>query len=75
MKLDTSIIHLAEHNDRMQRILPKLVEIIRELGAEVIIEGVETQSQLQLAQHAGVRLVQGYFLGRPAPALAGNKWI
>ncbi|RFC32605.1 MAG: EAL domain, c-di-GMP-specific phosphodiesterase class I (or its enzymatically inactive variant) [Candidatus Nitrotoga sp. MKT] len=73
VKLDTSIIHLAEHNNRMQRILPKLVEIINELGAEVIIEGIETQSQLELAQHAGVQLVQGYFLGRPAPALSWEQ--
>jgi len=57
----------------MQRILPKLVEIISELGAEVIIEGIETQSQLELAQNAGVQLVQGYFLGRPAPALSWEK--
>ena len=54
----------------MQPILPKLVDIISELGAEVIIEGIETQSQLELAQHAGAQWVQGYFLGHPAPALS-----
>jgi len=73
VKFDNSIIHLAEHNNCVQRILPKLVEIISELGSEVIIEGIETQSQLELAQHAGMQLVQGYFLGRPAPALSWEQ--
>ncbi|HLP97216.1 MAG TPA: EAL domain-containing protein [Sideroxyarcus sp.] len=70
VKLDGAIIQQAESEPRLQRILPKLVELIRELGAEVIIEGVETEAQLQLARHAGVDLVQGYLLGRPAAAHA-----
>lgn len=68
VKLDGSIIQQAEVNQRLQRILPKLVEIIRDLGAEVIIEGVETIEQLELARYAGVHLIQGYLLGRPAAA-------
>ncbi len=72
VKLDGGIIQQAEVNPRLQRILPKLVEIIRELGAEVVVEGIETQSQLELARHAGVHLVQGYLLGRPA---AAQQWV
>jgi EAL domain-containing protein (putative c-di-GMP-specific phosphodiesterase class I) len=68
VKLDGAIIQQAMENPRLQRILPKLVEIIRDLGAEVIIEGVETQEQLELARLSGVHLIQGYLLGRPAAA-------
>lgn len=70
VKLDGGIIQQAEFNPRLQRILPKLVEIIRELDAEVIVEGVETRAQLELARHAGMHLVQGYLLGRPASAMS-----
>lgn len=70
VKLDGGIIQQAEFNPRLQRILPKLVEIINELDAQVIIEGVETPAQLWLAQQAGVHLVQGYQIGRPASALS-----
>jgi len=71
VKLDGGIIRQAEGNLRLQRILPKLVEIIRELGAEVVIEGVETEAQLELARHVGVHLIQGYLLGKPA---AAHEW-
>jgi EAL domain-containing protein (putative c-di-GMP-specific phosphodiesterase class I) len=68
VKLDGGIIQQAESNPRLQRILPKLVEIIHELEAEVVIEGIESQAQLELAKHAGAHLVQGYLLGLPASA-------
>ncbi|MBI5918867.1 MAG: EAL domain-containing protein [Nitrosomonadales bacterium] len=73
VKLDGSIIQQAETDARLQRILPKLVEIIRDLDAEVIVEGVETPAQLELAKQVGVHLVQGYLLGRPAPALSWGE--
>lgn len=70
VKLDGGIIQQAESNDRLQRILPKLVEIIRDLGSEVIVEGIETATQLELAKQVGVHLVQGYLLGKPRSALS-----
>lgn len=72
VKLDGSIINQATFNPKLQRILPKLVEIIRELDAEVIIEGVETRAELRIAQAAGIHLVQGYLLGLPASAASWN---
>ncbi|MEI7455382.1 MAG: EAL domain-containing protein [Nitrosomonadales bacterium] len=68
VKLDGGIIQQAVVNSRLQRILPKLVEIIRDLGAQVIIEGVETGEQLELARFSGIHLIQGYLLGSPAAA-------
>jgi EAL domain-containing protein (putative c-di-GMP-specific phosphodiesterase class I) len=34
----------------------------------VVAEGVETDEQLVLLEEYGCDLVQGYYLGRPAPA-------
>jgi EAL domain-containing protein (putative c-di-GMP-specific phosphodiesterase class I) len=48
--------------------LPSLINIIRDLGAKPIIEGIETQAQLDIALEAGGSLLQGYFLGRPVTA-------
>lgn len=68
VKLDLSIVQQAEDNPRVRRILPKLVDIIRDLGAQPVIEGIETQVQLDLAIETGSTLLQGYFLGRPVVA-------
>lgn len=66
VKLDLSIIQEVEHNPRVKRILPGLIKIIRDLGAQPVIEGIETQVQLDLAIESGATLLQGYFLGKPA---------
>ncbi len=49
--------------------LPKLVRVVRGLGAEVIAEGIETVEQRQTAVDAGIELLQGYLFGRPHPTL------
>ena len=43
-----------------------IVALARELGVEVVAEGVETPEQLRELQRAGCRLFQGFLLGRPA---------
>ena len=68
IKLDLSVVREAETNPKVRRVFPKLVEIIQELGAQAIIEGIENETQYQIALDAGGSLLQGYHLGRPAPA-------
>ncbi|AMK78100.1 MULTISPECIES: EAL domain-containing protein [Methylomonas] len=68
VKLDLSIIHQAQTDAKIRRVLPKLIEIIQALGAQAIIEGIENEVQLDIALDAGGKLLQGYFLGRPAAA-------
>jgi EAL domain-containing protein (putative c-di-GMP-specific phosphodiesterase class I) len=68
VKLDLTIIHEAETNPKVRKILPSLINIIRDLGAKPIIEGIETQVQLDIAVQSGSTLLQGYFLGKPVIA-------
>lgn len=69
VKLDRGLILQADSNPRARKILPKLVEIIHDLGARVVCEGIETADQHALAVDAGADMVQGYFYARPAAAL------
>ncbi|MBK1679010.1 EAL domain-containing protein [Rhodocyclus tenuis] len=66
VKLDRSLIVTASDNDRVRRTLPRLVDIIHELDALTVFEGIETQEQLTLARDSGADALQGYLLGRPA---------
>lgn len=69
VKLDRSLILQGINNQRARRILPKIVDIIHELGALVVCEGIETPEQHKLAIDAGADLVQGYLYARPSPRL------
>ena len=68
VKLDLNLIQKAEQNDRIRKILPGLIKIIKDLGAQPIITGIETQAQLDIAIGSGTSLVQGYFLAKPVTA-------
>jgi len=68
VKLDLGIIHEAERNPKVRRMLPKLIEIIQELGARPVVEGIENEVQHKIALDSGGTFLQGYFLGRPAAA-------
>lgn len=68
VKLDMSLIQKAEQNVRIRKILPGLIKMIQDLGAQPVITGVETQAQLDIAIESGATLVQGYFLAKPVNA-------
>jgi diguanylate cyclase (GGDEF)-like protein len=48
--------------------LTAVVALAHTVGLKVVIEGVETQMQLNAVVSAGVDSIQGYFLGRPMPS-------
>jgi EAL domain-containing protein (putative c-di-GMP-specific phosphodiesterase class I) len=66
IKLDQALIRQAEDNPRLAKTLLGLVRIIKDIGAEPIITGIETQVQLDIALQTGASLIQGYLLGEPA---------
>lgn len=72
VKLDRSLIVQGTINARARRILPKIVEIIHDLGASVVCEGIENTEQHRLAIDAGADLLQGYYYARPAPGLISH---
>ena len=45
-----------------------LVELCRDLGIELVAEGIETEAHAELVTDMGIRLGQGYHLARPMPA-------
>jgi EAL domain-containing protein (putative c-di-GMP-specific phosphodiesterase class I) len=65
VKIDRELLLQADGNPRVRKILPKVVEIIHDLDAEVVCEGIETRQQQELAISAGVDLIQGFGLAKP----------
>ena len=50
-------------------VLPRLIDLCRELGMQLIAEGVETHAQLARLQALSVTRFQGYLFDRPRPAV------
>ena len=59
---------------RSVAVMHAVVELCHDLGLQVVAEGVETTEQLGLVRGLGVDLVQGFLLGRPAPAPDCLAW-
>ncbi len=65
IKIDGGIIRDAEASIKVRRVLGHLVAIAQDLGAKIIVQGVENATQYDIAINAGATLLQGYHLGRP----------
>ncbi|BBL70487.1 EAL domain-containing protein [Methylogaea oryzae] len=73
VKLDRSLIAMAVQNQRMRNVLRYIVEIIHQLHAKVVCEGIETSDQVSAAQDAGVDFLQGYYFAKPSPNLQRTR--
>ena len=69
VKIDRELLIQAETNPRAFMVLPKLVDIIHTLGAEVVCEGIETEDQHELALSTSVDFLQGFHYRLPQAEL------
>ncbi len=68
VKLDRSLIQHAAHESYARTVLGNTVRMIKECGAEVVVEGVEERAEAQLASDVGADYVQGFYFARPGQA-------
>ncbi|MGJ3190487.1 EAL domain-containing protein [Paenarthrobacter nitroguajacolicus] len=66
IKLDRHLIEGIEGNEGQKIRARAIVELAREIGADVIAEGIETTEELQEVTALEVTAAQGYLLGRPS---------
>lgn len=67
IKLDITLTRNIEHDPVRQALAVALVSFSEQIGATIVAEGVEGGPQLEALRSAGVRLAQGFYLGRPGP--------
>jgi EAL domain-containing protein (putative c-di-GMP-specific phosphodiesterase class I) len=67
LKLDRSFVQSVDTDADGRRLLRGLVTLCRDLGLDVVAEGIERPSQLQALRDMGCGLGQGNLIGRPAP--------
>lgn len=65
IKIDKSLLRGAQRSKLGMTILENSVRMIREMGREILVEGVETAEQISLLERLGVDYLQGYYFSRP----------
>lgn len=66
LKLDMALIRGIEQDQVRQIIVRGILQVCRELGVQVIAEGVETVGEWRMLSEIGIELFQGYLFARPA---------
>jgi diguanylate cyclase (GGDEF)-like protein len=68
LKIDASFISDIEYHRPSEDIVKTVLELCRNLRIDCIVEGVETQEQLDKVASLGGVVMQGYHFARPMPA-------
>jgi EAL domain-containing protein (putative c-di-GMP-specific phosphodiesterase class I) len=73
IKLDITLTRGLQSDPGRQILIGKLQEYAGGVGATLIAEGIETAEQMAQLRALGVRVGQGYHLGRPGPLPAPTR--
>ena len=67
IKLDRSFLLNKENRERQVKIMRGIVMLGRELEAQIVCEGVETEDDIKVMREIGAYVAQGYFYSKPVP--------
>ena len=73
VKLDGSFLANVDGDERASAFIAAVIALAHAAGMSVVVEGVETQGQLELAIGAGADMVQGFRLAPPSTLDAVSK--
>ena len=67
VKFDLRFLVGSAHINRGNFIIGALIAMVKQLGMKTLVEGVETEAQLEYLQSVGCERMQGYLYSRPIP--------
>ena len=75
LKIDRSfVVRLGDDRERTGQVIAALTGLGRGLGLDVIVEGIETKSQLALLRSLGCQQGQGWLFSKPQPPHQLENW-
>ncbi|MGN6550860.1 MAG: putative bifunctional diguanylate cyclase/phosphodiesterase [Pararhizobium sp.] len=76
VKIDRSFVAGITSDDRQLKLLRGIVHLSRELGLQIVIEGVESDEQLRVLQKTNCAdFIQGFIFGLPMPSNSVSELI
>jgi len=67
IKIDRSFVKDVEMDTDCRAIVKSVIDMCRNLKLDCIVEGMETETQVQILRGLGCNMMQGYFFGKPMP--------
>lgn len=67
VKIDQAFVRGIDTSPRSMAMFEATVGLVRAIGADALVEGIETPFQLAALKRLGVRYAQGYLISRPLP--------
>ena len=75
LKIDRSFVMNMLENEDDAIIVRSTIDLGRNLGLEVVAEGVESEETWGQLRRLGCNVAQGYYLTRPVPAAELERWF
>ena len=75
IKIDRSFVMNMDTNEDDATIVRSTIDLGRNLGLDVVAEGVETEETWRLLTSLGCTAAQGYYLSRPVPGADLLAWL
>ena len=67
LKIDQSFVRTMLTEPRSMAIVEAIVALARAIGASIVVEGVETETELDALRRLGCDYAQGWLVGKPEP--------
>jgi diguanylate cyclase (GGDEF)-like protein len=75
LKIDRTFVNNMNEDGSDAFIVRSTIDLARNLGLQVVAEGVENEATLDQLAALGCDLAQGYYLSRPLPAAELAEWL
>jgi EAL domain-containing protein (putative c-di-GMP-specific phosphodiesterase class I) len=74
VKVDMSLVRNIHLEPQKQKLVAVISELCRDLGSELVVEGVETAAERDALLELGCELFQGYLFARPSKPFVDVAW-
>jgi EAL domain-containing protein (putative c-di-GMP-specific phosphodiesterase class I)/FixJ family two-component response regulator len=75
LKIDRGFVHRAWADETVRAMYDASLGLAKQLGMDVVAEGVEDRDDWDFLRKTGCDLAQGYFIAKPMPAADLSDWM
>lgn len=75
IKLDRKFVDFDTGKTRQKQFIKYLIRMMKHMGVLTVMEGVETEEQLEFMKKCGCDVVQGYYYAKPMPLADFRRFV